>query len=74
VLIADGGRVLADLATLRDPAQLYGPVASDPTLWRTLSEIGAPQRRKIPRARHDPRSCVVADRSTARTDPAVEGG
>jgi len=34
VLIADGGRVLSDLATLRDEGELYGPVASDPTLWR----------------------------------------
>lgn len=51
VLIADGGRVLSDLATLRDQAELYGPVASDPTLWRTLDEIGEPQRRKISRER-----------------------
>jgi Transposase DDE domain group 1 len=51
VLIADGGRVLSDFATLRDQAQLYGPVASDPTLWRTLDEIGEPQRRGIARAR-----------------------
>jgi DDE family transposase len=51
VLIADGGRVLSDLATLRDQGALYGPVASDPTLWRTLDEIGEPQRRKIARAR-----------------------
>jgi hypothetical protein len=32
VLIADGGRVLSDLATLRDQAEVYGPIASDPTL------------------------------------------
>lgn len=51
VLIADGGRVLSDLATLRDQAELYGPVASDPTLWRTLNEIGEPQRRRIARER-----------------------
>jgi hypothetical protein len=51
VLIADGGRVLSDLAMLRDQAELFGPVASDPTLWRALSEIGAPQRRRIARAR-----------------------
>jgi hypothetical protein len=36
VCIADGGRVLSDLAALRDQAELYGPVASDPTVWRTL--------------------------------------
>ena len=40
VLIADGGRVLSDLAMLRDQAQLFGPVASDSTLWRALDEIG----------------------------------
>ena len=75
VLIADGGRVLADLATLRDQAQLYGPVASDPTLWRTLSVIGAPQRRKIARARATTRAHVRSlIAGTAWTDPAVEGG
>jgi hypothetical protein len=51
VLIADGGRVQSDLATLRDQGELYGPVASDPTLWRTLDEIGESQRRKIARVR-----------------------
>jgi len=51
VLIADGGRVLSDMAALRDQGELYGPVASDPTLWRTLNEIGQVQRRKIARAR-----------------------
>jgi hypothetical protein len=51
VLIADGGRVMSDMATLRDQAELYGPVASDPTLWRTLDAIGEPQRRKIERVR-----------------------
>jgi hypothetical protein len=58
VLIADGGRVLSDMATLRDQAQLYGPVASDPTLWRTLDEIGEPQRRKIARVRAKTREHV----------------
>ena len=47
VCIADGGRVLSDLATLRDQAELYGPVASDPTLWRALEEIGPDQRARI---------------------------
>jgi hypothetical protein len=47
VLIADGGRVLSDLAVLRDQSELFGPVASDPTLWRALDAIGEPQGRKI---------------------------
>ncbi|MBV9140910.1 MAG: IS1380 family transposase [Pseudonocardiales bacterium] len=51
VLIADGGRVLSDLAMLRDQAELFGPVASDPTLWRALNEIGQMQRGRIARAR-----------------------
>jgi hypothetical protein len=58
VLIADGGRVLSDLATLRDQAALFGPVASDPTLWRALSEIGETQRRAIARVRAKTREHV----------------
>jgi hypothetical protein len=58
VLIADGGRVLSDLAMLRDQSQLYGPVASDATLWRALDEIGELQRRKIARARAKTREHV----------------
>ena len=50
-MIADGGRVLSDLAVLRDQAELFGPVASDPTLWRALEEIGPDQRARIAAAR-----------------------
>src|SRR6185437_5495592 len=46
------------LATLRDQAKVYGPIASDPTLWRTLDDIGHPQRRKIARARAKTREHV----------------
>jgi hypothetical protein len=51
VCIADGGRVLSDLAALRDQAELYGPVASDATLWRALEEIGDTERVRIAAAR-----------------------
>jgi len=47
VMIADGGRVLSDLAVLRDQGELFGPVASDPTLWRTLHGIGDLQRDRL---------------------------
>jgi hypothetical protein len=50
--------VLSDLATLRDQGELFGPVASDPTLWRALHEIGAPQRRRVARARAKTREHV----------------
>ena len=58
VCIADGGRVLSDLATLRDQEELYGPVASDPTLWRALEEIGAEHGRgSPPRERRSASGC-----------------
>jgi Transposase DDE domain group 1 len=60
VCIADGGRVLSDLATLRDQPELYGPVASDPTAWRTLEAIGDKQRQHIAAARAKTRRQVWA--------------
>ncbi|GIH70961.1 hypothetical protein Mth01_32140 [Sphaerimonospora thailandensis] len=50
-MIADGGRVLSDLATLRDQGELFGPVASDPTLRRALSEIDSLALDRIAAAR-----------------------
>jgi hypothetical protein len=60
VCIADGGRVLSDLATLRDQPELYGPVASDPTAWRTLEAIGEGERDRIAAARARTRRRVWA--------------
>jgi DDE family transposase len=60
VCIADGGRVLSDLATLREQPELYGSVASDPTLWRALEEIGPDQRARIATARARTRRQVWA--------------
>ena len=71
VCIADGGRVLSDLAALRDQAELYGPVASDATLWRALEEIGDAQRAGSPPPGRDPPPGVDADRRPARADPAL---
>jgi len=39
VMLADGGEAIADLAVLRDQADLFGTVASDPTAWRVLSNM-----------------------------------
>src|ERR671914_587727 len=38
-LLADGGETIADLAVLRNQAELFGAVASDPTAWRLLSDL-----------------------------------
>jgi len=58
VMIADGGRVMSDLAVLRDQGELFGPVASDPTLWRTLNEIDDHQLSRVAAARAKTRTHV----------------
>jgi hypothetical protein len=40
-MLADGGRCVADMATLRDQPDLFGAVASAPTIWRTFDAIDA---------------------------------
>jgi hypothetical protein len=37
--IADGARVLSDFRVMGDQREVFGPVASVPTAWRTLEEI-----------------------------------
>ena len=39
--IADGGEVISDFRVLADQKELFGLVASVPTVWRTLSELAA---------------------------------
>src|SRR5215469_16567708 len=39
--IADGARVISDFRVIRDQRELFGPVASVPTVWRALREIAA---------------------------------
>jgi len=36
VMIADGGEAICDIEVMRHQAQVLGPVASAPTVWRTL--------------------------------------
>ena len=54
VTLALGGDCLADVAVLRDSPEVFGPVASDPTISRlvnTLAEAGPKVLRLIRRAR-----------------------
>jgi Transposase DDE domain group 1 len=39
--IADGARAISDFRVMGDQRELFGPVASVPTAWRTLEEIAA---------------------------------
>ena len=48
--IADGARVISDFRVMGDQRELFGPVASVPTVWRALSEMasrGDRGRRKV---------------------------
>lgn len=51
VMIADGGEAICDIDVLRHQDEVFGPVASDTTVWRALNEIGAVQLRRIAKAR-----------------------
>ena len=50
VAIADGADCLADMASLREQAELFGPVASIATAWRAMEATTAFELRAIPEA------------------------
>jgi Transposase DDE domain group 1 len=47
--IADGAEVISDFRVMGDQQELFGPVASVPTCWRTLSEIAVGGSRVLAR-------------------------
>lgn len=51
VMLADGGEAIADIDVLRHQNAVLGPVASAPTVWRTLAEITPGRVKKIAAAR-----------------------
>ncbi|MGI5238808.1 IS1380 family transposase [Dactylosporangium sp. CA-139066] len=62
VMLADGGEAIADLAVLRDQAQVFGPVASDPTAWRLLSKLDGQLLDGLAQARAQAREIAWAQR------------
>ncbi|BBZ06396.1 hypothetical protein MDOR_05650 [Mycolicibacterium doricum] len=70
VAIAGGAENLAGSAVLRDQGRLFGPVASIPTMWRSLNELDHAALARIATARNKTRNGCGADRGTARPDPA----
>lgn len=60
VLIADGGEAIADIDVLRHQSEVLGPVASPPTVWRTLDEVTPGRLKKIAIARARTRRHVWA--------------
>jgi hypothetical protein len=75
VTLALGGDCLADIAVLRSSPELFGPVASDPTVSRlvkTLAEAGPAALRAIRKARAQARQrawALAGDRA-----PGADGG
>ncbi len=51
VMLADGGEAIADIDVLRHQSSVLGPVASPPTVWRTLDEVTPGGLKKIQNAR-----------------------
>lgn len=60
VMLADGGEAIADIDVLRHQAPVLGPVASPPTVWRTLDEVTPGRLKKIATARARARRHVWA--------------
>lgn len=60
VMIAGGGEAIADIDVLRHQADVLGPVASPPTVWRALDEVTPSRLKRIQAARARARRHVWA--------------
>ena len=60
VMLADGGDCISDLTVLREQADLFGPVASTATAWRTLDAIDDHMLDRIRTARASTRAYAWA--------------
>ncbi len=60
VMLADDGKTISDLRTLRNQPALFGEVASTPTAWRTLAAIDESVLAAIGRARAEARAAAWA--------------
>jgi hypothetical protein len=60
VVLADGGECVSDLKVLRDQADLFGKVASQPTAWRVLDAVDGELLASLQSARAASRARVWA--------------
>ena len=58
VMLTAGGVAIADIDTLRHQADLWGPVASAPTVWRTMDEATPAALARVEKARAQARRHV----------------
>ncbi|MEV6536898.1 IS1380 family transposase [Streptomyces sp. NPDC051639] len=75
VMLADGGEAIADLAVLRDQADVFGPVASTPTAWRLLADTDEAALASLRAARATAREIAWTQATeTGEGIPAVRAG
>ena len=72
VMLADGGEAISDINVLRHQSQVLGPVASAPTVWRTLDQLTPARLGKIQSARARTRRRVWSLLEAAGGVPASE--
>ena len=65
VAIADGAECISDIAVLADQPALFGPVASDSTVWRLLDQLGEGELAAVAAARAAAREVAWAQRAEA---------
>jgi hypothetical protein len=66
VMLADGGEAISDLAVLRHQPALFGPVASDATVWRVLDGLDAAALSRLQQARAAAREVAWAQMGETR--------
>lgn len=77
VAIADGAECISDIAVLADQPGVFGPVASDSTVWRLLDRLDERLLAEVAAARAAARETVWAQRGEttgAAFPPAVAAG
>jgi hypothetical protein len=69
VAVADGAECISDIAVLADQPALFGPVASDSTVWRLLDQLGERELADIAVARATARELAWAQRAEVTGAP-----
>src|SRR4051812_49996304 len=73
VAIADGAECISDIAALVDQPGLFGPVASDTTVWRLLERLDRERQREGAAARGLGRRTGGGARGRAARQPVPPG-
>ena len=69
VAVADGAECISDIAVLADQPALFGPVASDSTVWRLLDQLDEPELAAVAAARAAARDVAWAQRAEVTGGP-----